>query len=103
MFTRQFWKMTAERAVKVFAETLAAVLVVGGTGLLEADYKMALSTAAMATLVSVLTSLASLRLGPADSPSVVRIDQPPPTAPPANAVPARPVAVPDPGPAASAA
>lgn len=103
MFTRQFWKMTAERAVKVFAETLAAVLVVGGTGLLEADWKVALSTAAMATLVSVLTSLASLRIGPANSPSVVGTDRPPPPSAPAEAVPARPVAMPDPGPAASAA
>jgi hypothetical protein len=95
MFTRQFWKLTAERAVKVFAETLAAVLVVGGTHLLEADWKMALSTAAMATLVSVLTSVASLRIGPEDSPSVVRTDQADSSAS-ADAVPAGSVAVPDP-------
>lgn len=100
MFTRQFWKLTAERAVKVFAETLAAVLVVGGTGLLEADWKTALSTAAMATLVSVLTSLASLRIGPADSPSVVQTDQ---SAPAADTVTASSIVVPEPDPATSAA
>ena len=74
MFTRQFWKLTAERAVKVFAETLAGVLVVSGAGLFSADWKVALSTAGMATVVSVLTSLASLRCGPPNSPSVVRTD-----------------------------
>jgi hypothetical protein len=76
MFTRQFWKLTAERAVKVFAETLAGVLVVSGTGLFSVDWKAALSTAGMAMVVSVLTSLASLRCGPPNSPSVVRTDPP---------------------------
>ena len=81
MFTSQFWKLTAERAVKVFAETLAGVLVVSGAGLFSADWKAALSTAGMATVVSVLLSLASLRCGPANSPSVVRTDPPTATVP----------------------
>ena len=88
MFTRQFWKLAAERAVKVFAETLAGVLVVSGVGLFAADWKSALSTALMATLVSVLTSVASLRWGPPNSPSVVQGD------PPANSTPPAPAPVP---------
>ena len=82
MFTAQFWKLAAERAVKVFAESLAAVLVASGAGLLSADWRTALSTAGMATFVSVLTSLASLHVGPKNSPSMVRPEpQPPATAP----------------------
>jgi hypothetical protein len=80
MFTRQFWKLTAERAVKVFAETLAGVLVVSGVGLFSTDWKTALSTALMAAFVSVLTSVASLKMGEPNSPSVVRSDPPPPPA-----------------------
>jgi hypothetical protein len=80
MFTAQFWKLAAERAVKVFAESLAAVLVASGAGLLTADWKTALSTAGMATFVSLLTSLASLHVGPKNSPSVVRPEQLPATA-----------------------
>ena len=77
MFTRQFWKLTAERAVKVFAESLAAVLAASGAGLLSADWRTALSTAGMASLVAVLTSLASLGVGPKNSPSVVRPESQP--------------------------
>jgi|SoiMethySBSTD1v2_1073268.scaffolds.fasta_scaffold2491907_1 r1t holin len=71
MFTRQFWTLTAERAVKTFAQALAAVLAASGVGLLSADWKVALSTAGMATVVSVLTSVASSGVGPANSPSLV--------------------------------
>lgn len=85
MFTRQFWKLTAERAVKVFAETLAGVLVVSGVGLFSADWKSALSAALMATLVSVLMSVGSVRWGPPNSPSVVQGDPPATTPPPAPA------------------
>jgi len=48
----------------------------------------------------VLTSLASLRIGPADSPSVVQTDQ---SAPAADTVTASSVVVPEPDPATSAA
>lgn len=81
MFTRQFWTLTAERAVKTFAQALAAVLAASGVGLLSADWKVALSTAGMATVVSVLTSVASSGVGPADSPSLVPTDRPLPTSP----------------------
>jgi Putative lactococcus lactis phage r1t holin len=98
MFTSRFWKLTAERAVKTFAQTLAGVLVVGGATLLSANWPTALSTAGMAAVVSVLTSVGSLKIGPADSPSVVKYDPPaqatPQPAPEPQAVaPVTPVAV----------
>ena len=63
MFTRAFWTATLERAVKTFAQTLAALLVADGTGLLETAWGPQLSVAAMALVVSVLTSVASAGTG----------------------------------------
>lgn len=71
MFTGTFWKSTAERAVKTFAQALAAVLAAGPTGLLEVDVVAALSVAGLATVLSVLTSVASSRVGDDSTPSVV--------------------------------
>ena len=51
MFTRQFWTLTAERAVKTFAQALAAVLAARGVGLQSADGKVAQYTGGMATVV----------------------------------------------------
>ena len=59
MFTIAFWKAAAERALKTFAQTAAAILVAAGTGLLSADWVGVLSVAGMAAVVSLLTSIAS--------------------------------------------
>ena len=92
MFSRRFWKLTAERAVKVFAESLVAVLVAAGTGLLSTDWTTALSTAGMAALLAVLTSVASSGIGPKGSPSVLQPESP--TAPGAAPAQAEPAPVP---------
>jgi hypothetical protein len=89
MFTRHFWILTAERMIKTFAKTLASVLVAGGVGLFSVGWASALSAAAMAAVVSVLTSEGSLKIGPADSPSVVS-----PAPAPVPAAPAAAPAVP---------
>lgn len=69
----QFWKETAERAVKTFAQTLVALLTVSGPlDVVSVDWKASLSIAVGAGLVSVLTSLASSKVGPDEgSPSAV--------------------------------
>ena len=54
---------TMERAVKTFAQTLAALLVVDGTGLLNTAWTDRVSVAGMAALLSVLTSVASAPFG----------------------------------------
>lgn len=54
---------TLERAVKTFAQTLAALLVVDGTGLLNTAWTDRVSVAGMAALLSVLTSVASAPFG----------------------------------------
>ena len=57
--TREFWAGTAERAIKTFAQALLGVLTGGASGLLDVDWVAALSVAGLATLGSVLTSVAT--------------------------------------------
>jgi hypothetical protein len=75
MFTAYFWKSTLERAVKSFAQSLLAVLGVGQVGVLDAAWTTALSVAAMAGVLSVLTSISSSTIGTRDDPSLVKADQ----------------------------
>jgi hypothetical protein len=70
MFKKEFWKAVAERAVKTFAQSLSSVLISAGVGLLAADWVGAISTAGMALVISVLTSIGSAALTDG-SPSVV--------------------------------
>lgn len=59
MWTADFWRATAERALKTFAQTLVALLAAGKLDLIHAPWIDSLSAAGMATLLSVLTSVAS--------------------------------------------
>lgn len=59
MFTKAFWLAVLERSAKTFAQTLAALLIADGTGLLDTAWTTDLSTAGMAAVLSVLTSAAS--------------------------------------------
>ncbi len=58
MWNRSFWKQTFERAIKTFAQSLTASLVVF-TGLWDVDWSASWSAAGLATLLSVLTSVGS--------------------------------------------
>ena len=71
MFAGHFWKATAERAVKSFAQSLLAILSASSLGLLAVDWVVCLSTAGMATLLSVLTSIGSTRIGDGDDPAAL--------------------------------
>jgi hypothetical protein len=71
MFTSAFWALTVERAIKSFAQSLTALLSAKGLGLVDANWLPALSAAGMVAVLSVLTSVASLQIGPRDNPSVV--------------------------------
>ncbi|MEV0113071.1 holin [Streptomyces sp. NPDC050844] len=63
MWTVVFWKATAERALRTFAQSLGAVLVAGATSLLDVDWEAALATAGMATLLAVLTAVGAGKVG----------------------------------------
>ena len=65
-----------ERAVKTAAQTAAALIAASSFSWINADWQALAGTIATATLLSVLTSLGSLKLGPADSPSVVKVTPP---------------------------
>lgn len=65
---KHFWIAAAERAVKTFAQALIPMLV--GTTVLDVDWAYALAGAASAALLSVLSSVASVRLGSFEGPSL---------------------------------
>ena len=72
MFDRFFLIDTAERSIKTAAQS--ALLAIGADQLdaLAADWQTVAGFALGGAVLSVLTSLASLKVGPEDSPSVVR-------------------------------
>ena len=75
--TKQFWTDTAERAVKTFAQALLAVLTVQGVSdILDVDWGRALSVAALATVISLLTSLLSVKLGHSGTASLTTAVEP---------------------------
>jgi hypothetical protein len=76
MFSLYFWKATAERAVKSFAQSLVALLGAGQVGLLDVNWASALSIAGMALVLSVLSSIGSARFGVPQDPSLVSTMQP---------------------------
>ena len=71
MFTKQFWKDAAERAVKTAAQ--AAVVVVGAdvANVFELDWNEMAGLSIGAALLSVLTSIASEPFGEKGTASLV--------------------------------
>lgn len=61
--TGAFWAATAERAVKTAAQSGIALLTTNLTGILEVDWQAAGSVIGLATLISILTSVASAGAG----------------------------------------
>ena len=57
IWTGAFWRGAAERAIKTFAQALAAALGTGAIGILDVNWAGALSIALIATILSVLTSV----------------------------------------------
>lgn len=57
IWTKAFWKGAAERGIKTFAATSAALLGANGIGLLDVDFAQVGSVAGLATLVSVLIAI----------------------------------------------
>jgi len=77
MFTKSFLKQLAERAIKTFAQTMIALTGATQMDWLTLDWQHLLITSAIAAGLSILTSIASDKIGPADSPSVVNTYQGP--------------------------
>jgi hypothetical protein len=71
MFTKFFLRQVAERAVKTFAQTFVALAGVSQMDWLSLDWAQLAATSGIAAGLSVLTSIASDKIGPTDSPSIV--------------------------------
>ena len=74
--TRTFWIDAAERAIKTFAQTLLAYFGADTFDVLQADWPNALSIALGAVVLSLLMSLASLRLGSSGTASATDVVEP---------------------------
>lgn len=72
IWTGKFWKGAGERAIKTFAQTLAAVFVLG-VPVFDLDLTQGLQLAATAALASILTSVgnADFTSGESDAKHVV--------------------------------
>lgn len=64
MFKLPFWRGAIERALKTAAQTFAGSLVIDGADILSMDWRTTLALVATTTALSLLTSVASSRLGP---------------------------------------
>lgn len=71
MWSKQFWRDTAERAIKTVAQTAVALLGTGAIGLLDVDWVQVASVSTLAGIVSVLTSIGSDNIGAKGTPSLV--------------------------------
>jgi hypothetical protein len=75
MWSAAFWKASAERAVKTFAQAFAAYLVAEATGILDIDWTTGASVAGLATLLSVLTSVGSDAITTGAGPSLTDVEK----------------------------
>lgn len=73
MFSRTFWKQALERAIKTAAQGVISAGIIGPTtDMFAVDWRVATSFAVSGFVLSLLTSIVSVRVGPVeDSPSVV--------------------------------
>jgi hypothetical protein len=61
MFSKSFWEYSGERAIKTFAQAAIAFLGAGSVGLFAIDWAAMISVAGGAALLSLLTSVVSLK------------------------------------------
>lgn len=72
LLSRTFWLGALERATKTFCQTLIATLgLATGLNMVSINWREGLCVAGLATLISVLTSVASGPIGPPNTPGVV--------------------------------
>jgi hypothetical protein len=70
MYDKKFWESAAERAIKTFAQVFVAFVGSDVVGIYDIDFSTGFSTALGAALLSVLTSVASARMGKNPGPSL---------------------------------
>ncbi len=70
MWTKRFWINTAERALKTVAQASVAVITLDQATPANISWQQVIIGAAIAGLVSILTSIVSSDIGPSGSPSL---------------------------------
>jgi hypothetical protein len=70
MLDPRFWLASGERAIKTLAQTLVALIGTNAVGVMDLDWAQILGVAATATVLSILTSVASNGLGTNVGPSL---------------------------------
>ncbi|GFH38924.1 holin [Streptomyces pacificus] len=63
MFTRAFWKATAERMIRTFAQGTLGVASADGLGILDVDWAQAASVGGLAAALALLTAIAASGAG----------------------------------------
>jgi len=72
VYTLTFWKDAAERAIRTAAQALLALWATDVSGVLAVDWVQAGSVAALASLMSLLMSIAAAGTGSQDSASTIK-------------------------------
>ncbi|MCX5197235.1 holin [Streptomyces sp. NBC_00249] len=68
MITAAFWKSTAERAVRTFAQAVLGAVGADQLGILDVDWGQAASVGGLASVLAVLTAIATS--GGAEGPGI---------------------------------
>jgi hypothetical protein len=74
VFSKKFLKDATERAIATFAQTAGASLIVSA-GLHDVNWVNVASVAGLATLLSILKSIAATQLGDENSASLVNLEK----------------------------
>jgi hypothetical protein len=72
MWTAKFWKESFERAIRTAAQTAASLLAIGELSPYEIDWNLMGASAAVSAFFSLLTSVASTKVGKEDTASFIR-------------------------------
>jgi hypothetical protein len=70
MYDLRFWKAAGERAIKTLAQTLVALIGTSAVSIINLDWAQMIGVALTATVLSVLSSLASANFGKNPGPSL---------------------------------
>ncbi|MFD9905643.1 holin [Streptomyces sp. NPDC059063] len=78
MGTAAFWKATAERAARTFAQSVLALITGDGLGVLDVDWGQAASVGGLAAIAAVLTGIVTSGgpVGPGLTETVATADTP---------------------------
>ena len=70
MYDLRFWKAAGERAIKTLAQTLVALIGTSAVSIIDLDWAQMLGVSFTATVLSILSSVASSNLGKNPGPSL---------------------------------